>query len=63
VSYNGFSQDGLAAFGRGRRTICMSGRDLYDMLDRRIPFSDVIDRKARGAAETGRPFVPVGELF
>ncbi|MGY6709118.1 MAG: restriction endonuclease [Rhizobiaceae bacterium] len=63
VSYNGFTQEGLEAFGRGKRTICMNGHDMFDMLDRRIPFDHVIDRKARRAVETGWPFVPLRELF
>lgn len=36
VSNSGFSEDGLAAFGRGKRS-CMDGLDLYEMLDREIP--------------------------
>lgn len=63
VSYNGFTQEGLEAFGRGKRTICMNGHDMFDMLDRRIPFDHVIDHKARRAVETGWPFVPLRELF
>ena len=63
VSYNGFTEQGLEAFGRGKRTICMNGHDMFDMLDRRIPFDHVIDRKARRAVETGRPFVPLRDLF
>jgi hypothetical protein len=34
VSYNGFTVEGLTAFGSGKRLICMDGRDLYDALDR-----------------------------
>lgn len=63
VSYNGFTDVGLNAFGRGKRTICMNGHDIYDALDRRLPFDEVIDRKARRAVETGWPFIPVRELF
>lgn len=63
VSYNGFTDVGLEAFGRGKRTICMNGNDIYDMLHRRIPFDEVIDRKARRAVETGWPFIPVRDLF
>lgn len=63
VSYNGFTDVGLEAFGRGKRTICMNGHDIYDMLDRRLPFDEVIDRKARRAVETGWPFVPIRDLF
>lgn len=63
VSYNGFSSDGLAAFASGKRTICMSGEDVWEMLNRRLPFDHVIERKARRAAETGLPFIPVRDLF
>ncbi|KQT29074.1 MULTISPECIES: restriction endonuclease [unclassified Bradyrhizobium] len=63
VSYNGFTPDGLSAFGSGKRLICMDGRDIYDALDRQIPLKAVLERKVRRAAETGRPFIPVRELF
>jgi hypothetical protein len=63
VSYNGFTPEGLDAFGRGKRTLCMSGEDMWEMLGRRLPFDHVIDRKARRAAETGWPYTPVRELF
>lgn len=63
VSYNGFSEQGLVAFGSGKRLICMDGRDLYDALERLIPLAAVLERKIRGAAETGRAFIAVHELF
>jgi hypothetical protein len=63
ISHAGFSEDGLHAFGRGKRVICMDGLDLYDALDREIPFSDVLDRKVRRAGETGMAFVRVRDLF
>ncbi|RZJ44229.1 MAG: DUF3644 domain-containing protein [Brevundimonas sp.] len=63
VSYSGFTEDGLFAFGRGKRTICMDGLDIYDMLERQIPFDHVIDRKARRAVETGSPFNRVRDIF
>jgi hypothetical protein len=63
VSNSGFSQDGLTAFGRGKRVVCMNGLDLYDMLNRALPFSDVVARKVRYMAETGLPFVPVRDLY
>lgn len=63
LSYSGFTVEGLDAFGRGKRTICMDGYDLYEMLDRNLPFDHVIDRKARRAVETGLPFIRVRELF
>lgn len=63
VSNSGFSEDGLAAFGRGKRVICMDGYDLYETLHREIPLNHVLDRKVRRAAETGSPFARVRDLF
>lgn len=63
VSDSGFSQDGLVAFGRGKRVVCMDGFDLYEMLDRNLSFSDVMARKVRRAAESGNPFVRVRDLY
>jgi Restriction endonuclease len=63
ISNSGFTEDGLVAFGRGKRVICMDGYDLYEALDREIPINHVLERKARRAAETGLPFAPVRELF
>jgi Restriction endonuclease len=63
VSNSGFSEDGLAAFGRGKRVVCMDGLDLYDMLEKGLAFSDVMARKVRHAAESGQPFVRVRNLF
>ncbi len=63
VSNSGFSEDGLIAFGRGKRVICMDGLDLYEMLDRGIPLNQVLERKVRKAAETGMPFLRVRDLF
>ncbi|MBU4261965.1 MAG: restriction endonuclease [Proteobacteria bacterium] len=63
VSNSGFSSDGLQAFGRGKRLICMDGYDLSEMLRMKLSFVDVMDAKIRRAAETGCPFVPVRDLF
>jgi hypothetical protein len=63
VSNSGFAVDGLQAFGRGKRLICMDGFDMSEMLRRRLSFIAVIDAKVRNAAETGNPFVPVWDLF
>lgn len=63
VSNSGFTEDGLAAFGRGKRVICMDGLDLYEMLDREVPLNQVLERKVRRAAETGAPFIRVRDLF
>lgn len=62
VSYSGFSADGLFAFGRGKRVICMDGRDLHDVLHRSLDLPEVISLKARRAAESGAAFVSVADL-
>lgn len=63
VSNSGFTPDGLAAFGRGKRVICMDGLDLFDALERQIPLNHVLERKVRRAAESGLPFERVRDLF
>jgi hypothetical protein len=63
ISNSGFTEDGLHAFGRAKRLICMDGLDLFEMLDRELPLPDVLDRKLRAAAETGSVFVRVRDLF
>src|SRR5690606_13062747 len=59
VSYSGFSQDGLVAFGRGKRTVCMEGLDIHDALQRQILIDHVIEQKVRRAAETGNCLILV----
>lgn len=63
VSNSGFTQEGLDSFGRGKRVICMDGLDLYEMLERELPFDEVLKRKMRHAAETGECFAPIRDLF
>jgi hypothetical protein len=63
VSQSGFSEDGLVAFGKVKRIICMNGLDLYDTLRRGLHLQDVLLAKVRRAGETGNPFVPVGTLL
>ncbi|MFS8037041.1 restriction endonuclease [Xanthobacter sp. AM11] len=64
VSNSGFTVDGLEAFSRGRQTnlICADGLDLYEVLSRRVSLIDVLEEKARRAAETNRAFVAVRDL-
>lgn len=64
VSNSGFTNDGLEAFARGRQTnlICVDGLDLYEVLSRRASLIDMVEGKARRAAETNRAFVPVRDL-
>lgn len=63
VSNSGFSSDGLQAFGRGKRLVCVDGFDLSEMLRLRISIIDVLEAKVRRAAETGNPFTSVRDLF
>ena len=63
ISYSGFTEDGLKAFGNQKRTILMDGRDLSETLTSGRSPADVIDAKARRAVETGSPFVRIEDLF
>lgn len=63
ISYVGFSEDGLAAFGRGKRVICLEGADLAEAFAREISLPEVLHRKERRAAETGAALVRVRDLF
>jgi Restriction endonuclease len=64
VSNSGFTADGLEAFSRGRQTnlICMEGLDLYEVLSRKVSLIEVLEEKARRAAETNRAFVAFRDL-
>ena len=62
LSYSGFSPGGLTAFGSGKSVICMDGRDLHNVLSRRLDFASILAMKARWAAETGQPFIRVDDL-
>ncbi|MGA9869491.1 MAG: restriction endonuclease [Acetobacteraceae bacterium] len=62
VSYSGFSQDGLTAYGRGGSVICMDGLDLHDALQREIPLNHVLEHKVRRSVETGEVFARVRDL-
>ncbi len=63
VSYSGFSDQGLQAFGRRKRIICLDGFDLAEALSRELPLNAVLERKVRHAAETGVAFARVRDLF
>ena len=63
VSDSGFSDEGLIAFGRGKRVLCMDGLDIADCLERELPLNHVLSVKARHMAETGQAFARVRNLF
>ncbi len=64
ISYSGFSPDAVDAFSRGRttRVIGMTGADINDILEGKMPLDKAIRGKARWAAETGQFYVSVYEL-
>ena len=64
ISNSGFSDDGLKAFGSGRRTniICADGLDLHEVVHNRLSLVEILEEKLRRAAETNRAFVTVREL-
>lgn len=63
ISNSGFTPDGLSAFGRGKRVICMDGYDLYETFRANYSLTTVLERKVRHAAERGEFFVSVRDLF
>jgi hypothetical protein len=63
VSYTGFSPQGLVAFGRADKVICLDGQDLAESLMRQIPLPEVLHRKARYAVEHGATLARVVDLF
>ena len=64
ISTSGFSENGLEALSRGRQVnlICVDGLDLYEVLSRRVSFVEMIQEKARRAAETNCAYVSVRDL-
>jgi hypothetical protein len=62
LSYSGFTEEGLEAFGRAKKLLCMDGLDLHEMLERAISLDTVLMAKSRKAVETGLPFVRVRDL-
>lgn len=63
VSFGGFTAEGLSAFGRGKKVICMEGREIKEALEREIGINELIAHKVRRAAETGEVFAPIELLF
>lgn len=63
IAFEGFTDVGLEAFGRGKRIILMCGSELNEALMRRLPLREVLGRKVRAAAENGHPFNSVTVLF
>ncbi|MGE4404313.1 restriction endonuclease [Pseudomonas sp.] len=62
ISFEGFTIEGLHAFGRGKRIIGVEGRELYEAMLSNIGIDRVIAAKVRRAAESGDVFTPLEEL-
>ena len=63
VSYSGFTEQGLIAFGRARKVICLDGFDLSETFRRHLPLPEVLRRKIRRAVEHGVTLARVSDLF
>ncbi|HBR2981873.1 TPA: restriction endonuclease, partial [Klebsiella pneumoniae] len=63
ISWMGFTDEGLTAFVKGKRVICVSGYDLYHSLSHGIALPDLLDAKLRHAAETGEPYAQFDRLY
>lgn len=62
ISQSGFSDDGIHAFGRGKRLVCMDGLDLWESLSGTLALPEAIRRKAAYASQTGEIFARVRDL-
>lgn len=62
ISQSGFTEQGLHAFGRGKRLICMDGLDLWEALNGTLALDEVIRRKTVRASQTGEIFARVRDL-
>lgn len=57
ISWQGFSNDGLTAFGNGNRIVCISGKDIHQCLKSKTPFPVLLEAKLRHASETGECYI------
>lgn len=62
ISWQGFSRDGLIAFGKGNRIVCISGKDIYQCLKSKIPFPVLLEAKLRHASETGECYIAYEDI-
>lgn len=64
LSINGFSEDGLIAFqAQDKVVILMDGSDLMAILEDRISFPKLINRKKQIASREGKIFVPFYQMI
>lgn len=63
VAVNGFTPGAIEKHSHGTPLVLMDGTDLYAVLDGRISFAEMLERKRRHAAETGCPMLSVSEMM
>lgn len=64
LSVNGFSDDGITAYSKGRSVMILSdGADLMAVVEGRITLDFLIRRKRAHAAQKGEIFLPVGSML
>jgi hypothetical protein len=63
ISWQGFSSEAFAAWGRNKSIICMTGYDLYHMLTNNVSLIELLEKKIRHAAEKGEYFISIDKLY
>lgn len=64
IALNGYTEDGLEAFRRGRPSIIlMDGEDLALALKGLIDFRELLKRKLRHASQTGDPYLRARDAY
>lgn len=63
VAINGFTPGAIEKHSHGTPLVLMDGADLFAVLDDRISLAEVMERKRRHAAETGKPMLPVSQML
>ena len=63
IAVGGFTQGAIKKHSHGTSLILLDGTDLFAVLDGRISFAEMLERKRRHAAETGSPMLSVSEMM
>lgn len=63
ISWHGFSTEAFEAWGREKSTICITGYDLYHMLNNNINLIELLNKKIRYAAERGKYLISIDKLY
>ena len=64
LSINGYSEDAVVAHSSGQPSVILfDGADLMAVLEERIDFLSLINRKKRHAAQTGNIYLRISEIL